>query len=455
MLMSAGATIAGRFEMLAQAGTGGMSTVFRARDRQTGRMVAVKVLKLDRPFDLARFTREATLLSSVRHPNVVDYVAHGEAEGIHFLVQEWVDGITLSTQLGTLGTTAREAVAIGIGVAGALSAVHALGVVHRDIKPSNLILVGGEPERVKLVDFGIARMANDAGVLTRTGVIIGTPAYMSPEQARGSVAIEPAADVWSLGCVLFEALTGRSAFTGKTHVAIRAKVLLGAPPALEPLCPEAPIALVDLMSDMLTKDTRIRPHNGAALLARLQALPPVDEGPRRRYGAPQVPTRSAAPRANGSDKSAAPSSFVMFNALVPAAGSVAPVDGSRLAEIARRHNMDLHVFDDGSAVLASQSEGREGAIEAAHAAIEVQRDIPAGAVSVFGRGGDNDSLENAIDRGSVLAERAAMTELFGDIVDDQSPAIYLDDTIADLIDTSIPVDHTPDGPVVRGDRRGR
>src|SRR5512143_37362 len=97
--------IAGRFEMLSQAGAGGMSSVFRARDLHSGRIVAVKVLKLDRPFDLARFAREAELLAQVQHPNVVDYVAHGESDGVHYLVQEWVDGITLGTQLQTVGTT--------------------------------------------------------------------------------------------------------------------------------------------------------------------------------------------------------------------------------------------------------------------------------------------------------------------------------------------------------------
>src|SRR4051812_18258032 len=125
--MSAG-VIAGRFEMLAQAGTGGVGTVVWGRGRQTGGVGAGEGLKLDRPFDLVRFSREANLLAQVRHPNVVDYVAHGESGGIHYLAQEWVDGITLGTQFNTLGTTAREAVEIANGVARALSATHAHGV---------------------------------------------------------------------------------------------------------------------------------------------------------------------------------------------------------------------------------------------------------------------------------------------------------------------------------------
>src|SRR5258706_4815007 len=157
-----------------------MSSVYRARDLATSHTVAVKVLKLDRPYDLVRFGREAQTLASVSHPNVVGYVAHGEADGVHFLVQEWVDGITLGTQMSTLGVTAPEGVSIAIGVARALEATHSFGIVHRDIKPSNVILAGGEVGRVKLVDFGVARLANDAIVLTRSGVLVGTPAYMSP-----------------------------------------------------------------------------------------------------------------------------------------------------------------------------------------------------------------------------------------------------------------------------------
>src|SRR6185503_16151087 len=170
--------------MLSQAGTGGMGSVFRARDVKTGRIVAVKVLKLDRMFDLARFEREAAMLASVTSDHIVDYIAHGEAEGIHFLAQEWVDGITLSTHEQTIGTTVSDAVVIAHGIARALGAIHKLGVIHRDIKPANIILAGGEIERIKLVDFGIARQTDSAGVLTRTGMLVGTPSYMSPEQAR-------------------------------------------------------------------------------------------------------------------------------------------------------------------------------------------------------------------------------------------------------------------------------
>ena len=448
--------IAGRFELLSQAGTGGMSSVYRARDHQTNRIVAVKVLKLDRPFDLARFAREAELLASVIHPNVVDYVAHGEADGVHYLVQEWVDGITLGTQLSTVGVTALEGVAIGLGVARALDAAHSMGAVHRDIKPNNIILAGGEPDRVKLVDFGIARLANDAGVLTKTGVLVGTPAYMSPEQARGSIQIGPQTDVWALGCVLFESLAGRTPFAGATPSAIRAKVLLGEPPSLESLCPEAPDELVELVHEMLTKDITVRPADGGVVVSRLLALPPIPEGPRRRFGAPISPTDAImrVKPARGSAPRPAPSAFIMFNALA-SAGQAPPDRDSELAKIAERHRMDLHVFDDGSAVFSSLESGKEGALDAARAALDLQHDVGDGAISVFGQAPDDDTICDAIDRGSELAERATMAALFGEIVDGEAAVVHVDDIIADLVVDEMPVDTTEGGRVLRGNpRRG-
>jgi len=447
-----GSRIGGRFELLSQAGTGGMSSVYRARDLQTGRNVAVKVLKLDRPYDLVRFGREAHMLAAVDHPNVVGYVAHGEDDGVHYLVQEWVDGITLGTQMGTLGVTAREGVAIALGVARALEATHAIGVIHRDIKPSNIILAGGLVDRVKLVDFGVARLANEAGVLTKSGVLVGTPAYMSPEQARGSILIQPSADVWALGCVLFETLSARTPFSGATPQAIRAKVLLGEPPSLDALCPESPDELVQLVYDMLTKDPTGRPTDGGAAVARLLALPPVPEGPRRVFGEPTLSTDSMvrARPARGSAPRPVPSAFVMFNALAPVAGRDA-----ELESIAQRHRMDLHVFDDGSAVFASYEHGKEAALDAARAALDLHEDIEPGegAIAVFGAAGNDDTIAEAIDRGATLAERAAMSALFGEVVDGQAAAIQVDDMIADFVVEELPIDRTEEGAVLRARRK--
>ncbi|MGE5185783.1 MAG: protein kinase domain-containing protein, partial [Acidobacteriota bacterium] len=336
----------------------------------------------------------------------------------------------------------------------ALDAAHSIGAVHRDIKPNNIILAGGEPDRVKLVDFGIARLANEAGVLTKTGVLVGTPSYMSPEQARGSIHIGPATDVWSLGCVLFESLAGRTPFAGATPSAIRAKVLLGEPPPLESLVPEAPDELCALVHEMLSKDIAVRPADGGAVVSRLLALPPIPEGPRRRFGAPPPATDSLvrARPAQGSAPRPAPSAFVMFNALVSAGNEPKDRDGE-LAKIAERHRMDLHVFDDGSAVFAAHEPGKEGALDAARAALELQQDVGDGAISVFGQAPNDDTICDSIDRGSELAERAAMTALFGEIVDGQGPVVHVDEIIADLVVDELPVEESEDGRVLRGTPR--
>jgi len=421
--------------------------VFRARDIQTGRIVAVKVLKLDRMFDLARFEREAAMLAAVRSEHIVDYIAHGEAEGIHFLAQEWVDGITLSTHEQTIGTTVREAIVIAHGIARALGAIHKHGVIHRDIKPANIILSGGDIERVKLVDFGIARQTDSAGVLTRTGMLVGTPSYMSPEQARAVAQLGPSADVFSLGCVLYEAMTGTPPFTGKSFHAIRAKLLLGDPLPLAEQCPEASQALCALVHGMLAKAPENRPVDGWDVVERLLMLPAIAEGPRRTSGK-QHKTPPRTPVATGSGPRAV-NAFVMFEAAsVRAAGSA---HDRKLAEIGQRHNLDVHVFDDGSAVMSSREQSSRAAVEAVRAAVELRREVDDAAVSVCGPSGDvNDTIAEVLDRGSVLLERANMGALFSDVVDDDDgQVIHLDDVIAEIVVEEVPVEQGPDGPVIR------
>jgi len=436
--MQKDAVIGGRFELLTHAGKGGMASVYKARDLQTSGIVAVKVLTLDRPFDVARFAREASVLATVEHPNVVRYITHGQASGVHFLAQEWVDGETLAVFSRNRGVTARDAVTIALGVARALGAIHELGVIHRDVKPSNIIIENGKPDGVKLVDFGIARAAADAGVLTRSGVMLGTPSYMAPEQAQGVLTIEPTADVWALGCVLCEMLSGRITFAGKTPAAIRAKVLLGDPQPLAAACPEAPDELVTLVGHMLEKATRRRPSDGAATVARLEALPPIGDGPTRRVGVAEPVTLAmpVRPRAEGT----------RCYVFLAAADENAPPSPA-LAQVAADHAMDLHSFEGGGALMVSRESGKTGAIEAARAALELRDQVFDGAVSVFGQA-FTDTLSDAIDRGSALLDRAMVGTLFGDIVG-AGPVVHIDDVIADLIENDMPVDKTDEGPVLR------
>ncbi|WP_437726741.1 protein kinase domain-containing protein [Sorangium sp. So ce861] len=279
-----GDVIAGRFEIDGRAGAGGMGEVFRARDRSSGRHVAVKVLLERRLDDEVRFTREAAVLSALRHPGIVEYVTDGETpSGQRYLVMEWLAGEDLSVRLarGALGVD--EALALGARVAEALAAAHARGVVHRDLKPSNIFLVERDVTRAKVLDFGIARRG-DAKTITRAGALLGTPGYMAPEQARSGRDVDARADVFALGCVLFECLTGTPAFLGDDLIAILAKVLAEEAPRVRERCPQVPEALEQLVSRMLAREPEERPGDAAAVAEELEAL----RGAQRR---PSVHTR--------------------------------------------------------------------------------------------------------------------------------------------------------------------
>jgi serine/threonine protein kinase len=183
-----GAVLSERFEVERRAGAGGMATVFRAHDRLTGEPVAIKVL-LGRDDDSERFGREVRLLAELRHPAIVRYIAHGPTPtGDVYLAMEWLDGETLEQRIYGSGGTGRAGLGVGEAltllrrIAEALAYAHARGVVHRDIKPSNLYLPDGDLERVKLLDFGVARVTQASRGMTRTGMMLGTPGYMAPEQ---------------------------------------------------------------------------------------------------------------------------------------------------------------------------------------------------------------------------------------------------------------------------------
>jgi eukaryotic-like serine/threonine-protein kinase len=276
--MHPGEVIGERFEIIRLAGSGGMGEVFQARDRVRGELVAVKVL-LDgkAAVDRARFEREGEALSELRHPGIVQYVAHGETpSGEPYLVMEWLEGEDLANHLKRGCLTVEESVVLGLRVAETLGAAHARGIVHRDLKPSNLFLVGGSVNLVKILDFGIAWLA-DTTHLTQTGMLLGTPGYMAPEQARTGSDIDARADVFSLGCVLFECLTGARAFVGEHVMALLAKILFEDVPRLRELRPDIPLSLDALVGRMLAKDPAQRPRHGLDVVDALAALDAVTE----------------------------------------------------------------------------------------------------------------------------------------------------------------------------------
>ncbi|MEO5729296.1 MAG: protein kinase, partial [Byssovorax sp.] len=275
-----GELVADRFEIEARASTGGMGEVFRARDRTTGEPVAVKVLLHNHAIERMRFAQEIEVLARIRHPGIVNYVAHGRMPtGLPYFVMEWLDGEDLGSLLARRKLSIHESVELLTRVAGILAVMHAQGIVHRDLKPTNLFLVGGDVGLVKVLDLGIARMAGQTLHLTATGMLVGTPGYMAPEQARGGTVLDARADVFSLGCVLFECLTGAPAFSGEHIAAILGKILFEESSKIADLRPDTPQALDALIRRMLAKDPKQRPRDGAevaAAAASLGAHGPID-----------------------------------------------------------------------------------------------------------------------------------------------------------------------------------
>jgi len=271
--MEAGDRIAGRFELLDRAGGGGMGEVWRARDAESGRLVALKVLTGQ--VGIERFEREGRLLEELDHTGIVRHVAHGRDEATRpYLAMEWIEGEELGARLDREGLTPREAVILCRKLAEALAALHGRGVVHRDVKPANVLLVGGDPSRPRLTDLGIARSATESLRLTRTGAVMGTPGYMAPEQIQRDRPVDARADLFALGCVLFECVGGRPAFDSERIMAVLAKVLLEEPAPLGELRDGLPDGLESLCAQLLAKDAEHRPANAAQVARALWALEP-------------------------------------------------------------------------------------------------------------------------------------------------------------------------------------
>ncbi len=248
-----------------------MGAVYVAHDRQTGERVALKVL-LEARDSQQRFLQETRLLASLHHPAIVRHIAHGPSPHGPFLAMAWLKGEDLRARSRREPLSLEETLALMHRTTEALSAAHRAGVIHRDIKPSNLFLVDGDPTKLQLIDFGVARPKEDAPALTRTGVLVGTLGYMSPEQARGRRAIDERADLFSLGSVFYECLTGRAAFTGHNAVAVLAAVMMTDPPPVRSVRPEIPRAVEDLVTRLLAKDPAERPANAESVLVALESL---------------------------------------------------------------------------------------------------------------------------------------------------------------------------------------
>jgi serine/threonine-protein kinase len=263
--------LAGRYELIDVLGRGGMGVVYRSRDRRLDRIVAIKVLPVDSaedPTAVARFEREALAAAALTHRNIVSVFDAGQDGATRFIVMECVGGRSLARLVhadGPLGVD--QAVAIGAQTASALGAAHRAGIVHRDIKPANLML--DEHGTVKVLDFGIARLTAGAS-LTQTAMVMGSAPYLAPELTRGARA-DARSDVYALGCVLYELLTGRPPFISELPAAILSQHISSPPSPPERLNPAIPPALSALVLRMLAKDPDERPQDAGALATALPA----------------------------------------------------------------------------------------------------------------------------------------------------------------------------------------
>ncbi len=249
-----------------------MGVVFQAKDQRDGQLIALKVLSLEGTANTSRFVREAEVLSQLSHRAIVRYVAHGEVPS-PWLAMEWLDGEDLSQRLGPGAELAiDDVIALGVQIADAVGFAHTRGFVHRDLKPCNVFLESRSAAAVKLLDFGLARELVAPAALTATGIVLGTVGYLSPEQARGASNIDARSDVFAMGCILFECLTGRPAFTGDHVVAILAKLLVEEVPRVRSLRADVPSALDSLVARMLDKKPDARPRDGAEVARALGAI---------------------------------------------------------------------------------------------------------------------------------------------------------------------------------------
>jgi serine/threonine-protein kinase len=307
----------GQYRVTGLIGQGGMGAVYAAEHALLGRPAAIKVLlpDLSQKQDIVmRFFNEARAATAIRHPGIVEIYDFGwTPEGAAFIVMEHLQGETLARRSERARFRWQAALSVARQIAGALAAAHAKGIVHRDLKPDNIFLVldpevpGGE--RIKLLDFGIAKLAGDTsstGNMTQTGAVMGTPTYMAPEQCRG-VAVDHRADLYALGCIVFELCSGRPPFVGEGTGDVLAAHIHVPPPSLASLSVEVPRAVEELVQQLLAKAPSHRLPNAETLIRaidgitteRAHSMPAASSGAQPLMTAPSMTTLSGAASMRG------------------------------------------------------------------------------------------------------------------------------------------------------------
>jgi serine/threonine-protein kinase len=264
----------GRYELVRRLGEGAMATVFEARDERNGRTVALKVLPRKLAGDaefVERFQREAAALASLSHPNITAVYESDAAGGWFFYAMEYVPGDSLVTRLERLGRFSEsESLHITAQIASALAHAHRRNIIHRDVKPDNVLMTSGDT--VKLSDFGLAKLLQADSKLTAAGIAVGTPHYLSPEQAVGSKDIDHRCDLYGLGVTLFHMLTGRLPFDAATAMEVMTMHVHVAPPDPRQFVPTISRSAARLTLRLMSKRPQDRPINGEEVLAAIQAI---------------------------------------------------------------------------------------------------------------------------------------------------------------------------------------
>jgi hypothetical protein len=438
-----GELIAGRYAIDALCAAGGMAVVYRATDTApdgVGR-VALKVLRSGAgPSELERFKREGAALAALVHPSIVRVLDRGVTPlGESFIVQEWIDGPTLRERMRTSPTlTAHDSVVIARAVAGALAVAHARNMVHRDVKPSNIMLAGGDPAAVKVVDFGIARIVEGPALrLTRTGAVVGTVNYMAPEQARGMRDVDPRADVFALGAVLYECLAGREPFRGKNALSTRAKIIALDPRPLTALSPDLPASLSRLVARMLSKDPADRPADGAAVAEELAALGEIPPVP-----APFQPSDAPETWTDSQDEFTC---VVMSAPAGPLLGRTVDELRVEVGDVSAAFGCAGAVMDDGSALITAPADGSPVVRAAAttRAALILKRRWDVVPIAVAGGKGGHHA-DRSLDERATAIDAVTVEAVFADY-GDSTPrhGVLIEPEVAALIGDDFEIEGEP------------
>jgi len=441
-----GDIVAGRFQLDRTAGSGGMGVVYRAIDLQSGGHVALKIFTGEGDREAERFDREAHVLAELRHPGVVRYLAHGvTADGDRWIAMEWLDGITLNEALKKRALGIDESVHLVQRVAEAVGFAHRRGIVHRDLKPANLFLPDGALERVKVLDFGVAMVRRAARQLTQTGVPVGTPGYMAPEQARGMKDVDARADVFALGCVLFRCLTGRRAFTGSDMMAVLTKVILEDVPRVSTIREDVPQALDDIVARMLRKPAIERPADAvevADLLQRIAGLAAVRQSVR--------PPKSSVALTTGERKvlcilMARPGQPFREPGADTVRGYGTPTPEVELSETVARFGGEPEFLADGSllAVFRTGGAATDQATRAARCALALQRLLTAVPIAIAA---GRSELADGMHTGEVIERGIRLLSI------ERPAGVRIDNVIGGLLDARFEVSASPQGLELRSER---